>query len=76
MRNIPDIIENTLNNVSRSTSLWSMKTAYKLTSKTNRLEARNIAALRIDELKKDLDFELAGLWIEFLTWTTTYENRL
>lgn len=75
MMDITNYVERLLTNAARSTSLWLMKTYYKGINEAERLEARNVAALRIRELRIDFDFELADLWIEFLNWTTTYEDK-
>lgn len=64
-----------LNKIAMSVSLWLMKTAYKGMNEAERLEARNNAALRIRELRIDFDFELADLWIKFLTWTNNYKDK-
>ena len=65
-----------LDKIAKSISLWLLKTAYKGMNEAERFEARNDAALRIRELRIDFDFELAGLWIEFYYWTTTYKDKL
>lgn len=61
-----------LSSVVRSLTLWSMKTAYKGATPTQKQQIRAYAATKSLII---YEREVADLYWEFYNWITNYENK-